>query len=116
MKGNREYVKIIVDTLQLTAVQNIAQRGHCESNDDADENRGNFLEILNFLKNYCKILQANIPNNAKYTHHSMQNAVLEILSEIILEEITEEIREVEYFTISVDETKDIKNRVACICH
>ena len=107
VKRNREYVKIIVDTLRLTAVQNIAQRGHRESNDDADENRGNFLEILNFLKNYCEILQENIPNNAKYTHHSVQNAVLEILSEIILEEITEEIREAEYFTILVDETKDL---------
>ena len=48
VKRNREYIKIIVDTLQLTAVQNIAQRGHRESDVDDDENRGNFLEILNF--------------------------------------------------------------------
>ena len=65
-----------MDTLLLTAVQNIAPQGHRESNvDDNDENRGNFLGIFNFLKNYCKILQENIPSNAKYTHHSMQNAV-----------------------------------------
>ena len=37
----------------------------------------------------------------------MQNAVLEILSEIILEEITDEIREAEYFTLLVDKTKDL---------
>ena len=69
VKRNCEYIKIIVDTLRLMAVQNIAQPGHRESNVDADENRGNFLEILNFLKNYCEILQENTANNAKYTHH-----------------------------------------------
>ena len=64
---------------------------------------------MNFLKKYSQILEEKLdgPRNAKYTHHSVQNAVLEILCEIILDEITEEIREAEYFTLLVDETKDL---------
>lgn len=113
VKRNRDYIKIVADTLRLTAVQNIAQRGHRESNTNPDENKGNFLEILNFLKNYSEILQERLdegPQNAKYTHHSVQNAILEILSDIILDEITEEVKEAEYFALLVDETKDLSKK------
>ena len=48
MKRDREYIKIVVDTLRLTAVRDIAQRGHHETNVDAEKNRGKFLEILIF--------------------------------------------------------------------
>jgi len=97
----------------LTAVQNIAQRGHRESNTDDDNNSGNFLEILSFMKNYSEILEdrlENGPQNAKYTHHTVQDAILEILSDIILDEITEEIKEAEYFALLVDETKDLSKQ------
>ena len=60
VKKNREYIKIIVDILRLTAIQNIGQRGHRESNEDSDENRRNFLEILNFLKKYSEILEEKL--------------------------------------------------------
>ena len=113
VERNRSYLKIIADTLRLTAVQNIAQRGHRESNTDDDNNSGNFLEILSFMKNYSEILEdrlENGPQNAKYTHHTVRDAILEILSDIILDEIKEEIKEAEYFALLVDETKDLSKQ------
>ena len=56
VERNRSYLKIIANTLRWTAVQNIAQRGHRESNTDDDNNSGNFLEI-SFMKNYSEILE-----------------------------------------------------------
>lgn len=84
---NREYIKILADTLHLTAAQNIAQRGHNE-HEEGPENKDNFLEILNFLKKYDiheKLTEAT--GNAKYTHHNIQNAISDILCDIILDEI-----------------------------
>ncbi len=47
---NREVVRVIFDVIRHLAKQNNAFRGHDES--DAAENRGNFLEELNFLAKY----------------------------------------------------------------
>ncbi|XP_028415016.1 zinc finger MYM-type protein 1-like [Dendronephthya gigantea] len=113
VERNRNYLKIIADTLRLTAVQNIAQQGHRESNtDDDNNNKGNFLEILSFMKNYSEILKDRLesgPQNAKYTHHTLQDAILEILSDIILD-VTKEIQEAEYFALLVDETINLSKQ------
>ena len=46
VRRNREYIKVIIETLIFTAQQNIAQRGHVENRtnigDVSDVNRGNF--------------------------------------------------------------------------
>lgn len=47
VEENHCYVKTVADVLLLTATQNIAQRGHCESEDS--DNKGNFLEILEMI-------------------------------------------------------------------
>ena len=108
---NREYIKILADTLRLTAIQNIAQRGHREHEESLHENRGNFLEILEFLKKYeiHERISESV-GNAKYTHHTVQNAILDIFCDIILDEIKEEIGESQYFSILVDETKDLSKQ------
>ena len=92
MKENRSYMKIIADILRLTAVQNMAQRGHRESEKHGNDglNRGNFLTILEFMKPYCDVLRKRLdsgkgPANAKYTHHSIQDSLIEIFSELIME-------------------------------
>ena len=82
---NRHYLKSIWEILRLTTAQNIAQRGHKESKES--ENRGNFLEILDLLATRDDIVRKRIelgPDNAKYTHHSIQDALIKIMADIIL--------------------------------
>ena len=50
LKANRQYMKIIIESLVFTAQQNIAQQGHDEDRssivEESDVNRGNFIELL----------------------------------------------------------------------
>ncbi|XP_068673214.1 zinc finger MYM-type protein 1-like [Montipora foliosa] len=96
-------------------MQNIAVRGHEESRKDiwevSDINRGNFLELLHLR---CKDLpwlqsklQAQLQLHAQWTSPSIQNELLAIVSDLVLERITTEVRKSGYFGIIMDETSDI---------
>lgn len=89
----------------------MAQRGHRESTDD--ENRENFLAILGLVATNDEIVRNRLeygPNNAKYTHHSIQNALLKIMSDTVLEQIKKEVTECKYFGLICDETKDLSKK------
>ncbi len=48
MEGeNQNYIKNLAEVLLVTGTQNIAQRGHDET--ETSKNRGNFLEILSLV-------------------------------------------------------------------
>lgn len=44
IEENRMYIKTVAEVLQFTAMQNVAQRGHVES--DGSQNKGNFVEMM----------------------------------------------------------------------
>ena len=50
VQKNRVFLKVIIETLLITAQQNISQRGHEENRQNigeiSDTNSGNFLEFL----------------------------------------------------------------------
>ena len=87
---NRHYLR----TVRLTATQKIAQREtgsmYRVSNNDLQnlsygQYCGNFLTILSLAKNDL-IVASQIqrgPLNAKHTHHSIQNVLLDIMADII---------------------------------
>lgn len=87
--------------LLLTATQNIAQRGHRESEDN---NQGNFLAILQLLANHDPVVEKKLSGiqNAKYTSHQIQN---EVRSTII-----KEVKDSQVFSLLADETKDIAKK------
>ena len=96
-------------------MQNIALRGHEESRNDiwevSDINRGNFLELLHLR---CKDLpwlqsklQAQLQLHAQWTSPTIQNELLAIVSDLVLERITREVRKSGFFGIIMDETSDI---------
>ena len=55
VQENRHYIKSVAEVLLLTATQNIAQRGHRES--EEVDNRGNFLAILELLANHDPVVE-----------------------------------------------------------
>ncbi|KAL1428058.1 hypothetical protein MTO96_000395 [Rhipicephalus appendiculatus] len=99
VQENRLYIARVADILRFTAVQGIAQRGHDEG--ATSENKGNFVELLNFAK-YDDIVGKKLKGgaaNAKYVHHSIQDQILEILSHITLTSIKEEMKSSQCFAL-----------------
>ena len=65
---NRHYIKALIECLIYTCCQNIAQRGHDES--ENSENKGNFIELLAVVGKFDVIVDKklqSISGNAKYT-------------------------------------------------
>jgi hypothetical protein len=105
---NRNYIKIIGRTLLYTALQGIAQRG--DNEEESCANRGNFIELLNLIGDISdefKSKRKTLPNNAKYTSPQIQNEIFSIFYKMIHNKINDELKKCQYFSIIVDETKDI---------
>ncbi|KAI4797970.1 hypothetical protein KUCAC02_024725 [Chaenocephalus aceratus] len=103
---NRKYMQAVVESLRYSACQGIAQRGHSEGGDSS--NRGHFIELLHLIKMFDVTVDkklASNPSNAKYTHHDIQNELCDIMADIIRKEISDEVREAEYFAVVLDESK-----------
>ena len=80
---------------------------------DYGQHSGNFLSLLALVGNHDDVIARKIrsgPGNAKYTHHSVQNALLEIMADEVKSSIFKEIREAEYFSLLADETKDLSKK------
>ena len=109
VEENCTYIKTIADVFLLTATQNIAQRGHRESDDS--HNRGHFLAWPEEIAKHDPLIEKrmNACCNAKHTSHQIQNEVLEGLAEMVWSEIRE-VKESEVFSVIADETKDLKNK------
>jgi len=54
-----------------------------------------------------KSKRRSLPNNAKYTSPQIQNEMLSIFNDMIQAIISDELQKSQYFSIIVDETKDI---------
>ena len=90
VQDNRHYLKAVCEVLLLTAQQKIAQcetgRSFCVGDIDVQgldfgPSCGNFLAILALLAKHDPIVAEKIclgPKNAKYTDHSIQNAILDV--------------------------------------
>ena len=107
---NRMYIKTIAEVLQLTAMQNVAQRGHVEN--DGSQNKGNFIEMMELISKHNPLVakKMNGAGNAKYISNTIQNEVLECLSDMVREEIIKEVKESKVFSVIADETKDLKKK------
>lgn len=110
VEENQHYVKTIANVLLLTATQNIAQRGHRESEDS--KNKGNFLAILDEIAKHDQFIEKRLDacGNAKYTSHQIQNEILQGLADMVQSEIIKEVKENEVFSVIADETKDLQKK------
>ena len=108
---NRHYITIIAEVILLCAHQDIALRGHDES--DKSENPGNFKAILQLVANHDDQFQQsyrNAPRNALYTSPDIQNQIALIMSNIVREVICTQVRDAVYFSLLIDETKDVSKK------
>ncbi|XP_041856904.1 zinc finger MYM-type protein 1-like [Melanotaenia boesemani] len=108
---NQHYIKTLAEILVLTVTENIAQRGHRESQDS--EQKGVFLSMLDLLGNHDPIIKKRLEQhakNAKYTSKTIQNEILECLAAMVKETIIQEVKTSKQFSVIVDETKDVQKK------
>lgn len=108
---NRVYMTAVVEALRYTSCQGIALRGHREGEDSS--NRGNFLEFLHAVSKFNTTVAeklANLPQNAKYTHHSIQDEIVSLMAKMIRVETSNNVRDAGMFALLVDESKDTSKK------
>ena len=106
ISDNRHYIKEVARVLCLTARQKMAQRGHCEASGSL--NKGNFIEILQLLSEKDSVIKTHLSSKtAKYTSPGIQNEILDIMAQTILGDICGEISQSVWYSIMVDESKDM---------
>jgi len=109
IQENRHYIGAVVNTLKFTAAHRLAQRGHNEDFDSV--NAGNFLDLMKLLGQYNDTIAkklTDLPRNAKYVCHNIQNEILSIMANMIVNEIASEVREAGEFAVMADESKDCR--------
>jgi hypothetical protein len=107
VQHNRHYLKTIIEVLLYCAFQEIALRGHRES--ESSRNRGNFMELLHIISNHDTVIKGRLhdgPRNALYPSHHIQDELLKILSEKVIQIICQKVKQAEFYSIIVDESRD----------
>lgn len=111
VRRNRQFIKTLGEVILLTCTQKIAQRGHDES--DSSSNPGNVIRLLELIGRHDDIVLEHLRDskrNAKYTSPDIQNEVISLMAGMVKEEITNEVKNAKYFSVIVDETKDISKQ------
>ncbi|XP_071917131.1 uncharacterized protein [Coffea arabica] len=108
---NRLQLQVSIDAAKWCAFQAVAFRGHDESLDS--NNRGNFIELINYVSSYnekvATVVLDNAPQNASYTSPTIQKEILSIWSSKIQKYIRKEISDSK-FSILVDDAQDRSKR------
>ncbi len=111
IKQNRHYLKTVAEVLLLCSNQEIALRGHRES--DVSKNRGNFRETLELVAKHDPIVHHRLssgPRNAAYTSPEIQNTLLNVMGNIVQKQICVSVQKAGMYSILADESKDCSKR------
>jgi hypothetical protein len=97
--------------LRFLLHQGLASRGHDET--EQSNNRGNFLELLNWLagnnEEVNKVVLKNAPGNCILTSPRIQKQIIRCCSEETTRSILEELGD-DYYAILADECSDISHK------
>ena len=115
---NRHFIKTVSQVVVLCSVQDLGLRGYREGRltgnsseldfSCGDRNRGNFLEILSSYAVHDPVVRRKLmsdPSNAQYTHHSVQDQLLSLLSKAVRDAILSNLKSARYFAILCDERR-----------
>lgn len=105
---NRKYIGRLSDVMRLLMRLGLAARGHRAS--AGSLHRGNFVELVNMLRNSDDFLDSEItrrPGNAHYMSPECQNQLIEAIGSEVLCTIADSARSADYFAVIMDETTDL---------
>jgi hypothetical protein len=95
----------------------LAFRGHDESEDSL--NKGNFLELLNWLagnfEEVNRVVLNNAPRNCRMIHHDIQHELIKCCAQLTTKLVIEEL-DGGHFAILADESSDVyQNEQLAVC-
>lgn len=108
VKENREYIKLLIETLQYCAYQGISIRGHRENEDS--ENMGNFLELIKLRAKDNIILDRYFLQKEKsfrYVTGTHTNEFISLMAKTVTLSIIKDIQIAGIYSILIDETQDL---------
>ena len=109
IKENRNHMKIIFEVTSLLGRQQLAFRGHDESN--SSMNQGNFKETLLTIGNILPSVRARLEHKyGVYSNPSDINDVIMIFGSSIRDDVAKQVKQAEYFSVLADETKDCSKK------
>ena len=111
---NREILKSLFKTIIFCGKNNIALRGRRDDDPQNASLSGNFQALLEFridsgdqtLKHHLE----TAPRNATYISKTIQNEMITTVGAVLVNNLSQEIRESKYFSIMSDEAADISNK------
>ncbi|XP_052625946.1 uncharacterized protein LOC111920224 [Lactuca sativa] len=99
-----------IDCVRFLLLQGLAFRCHNEKEDS--DNKGNFLELLQWLADRCdvvdRVVLKNAPKNAQMKCGEIQKDIVQACSDVILNVIMGELGN-DFFAILVDESRDVSS-------
>ncbi|CAN6678841.1 unnamed protein product [Malus baccata var. baccata] len=97
---------------KVREVASLPFRGHDEN--DTSNNRGNYLELLQFLADHDEkikeVVLENAPGNLKLIAHSIHKDIVNSCAFETIKAIMKEVKESKFFSIMVDESRDISTK------
>ena len=110
VKKNRDILIRLIDTVCFLSKQDLWFRGHDESVDFL--NRGNYVELLNYLKEYDHLLEQHFKESTVFrgTSKSIQNDIIGAVCNVIISKIKCEVLRSEFVAILLDECTDLSNK------
>lgn len=109
VRQNREILKRFISITCFLAKQEIAFRGHNEAKDSV--NRGNYIELAKTLAEYDEKLNNHLQNATVFSglSASIQNDLVNSITNVMINTIKDELSQVKFVAISLDETSDVTN-------
>ena len=113
---NREYLRLVIETVAFLAKQNISFRAHkeCRQNltKESESNRGNFLELLSLRAKDSTLLRERLNSDkVQWTTWQIQNEIISLLAKFteskIMQQVKNDTFDQNYIGIICDETSDI---------
>ncbi|KAL4085456.1 hypothetical protein QTP88_027314 [Uroleucon formosanum] len=115
MRLNRLFIEHLIDLVLFLGKQELAFRGHDESSDSL--NKGNFRELFEMHIIRCSQEIQNHYNSIKNIFSGMsksiQNDLISCISEFLINQIKNEIKQCKFYSIQIDNTTDISQKTQC---
>ena len=98
-KEAQKALLLIIVSVKFLVRQGLACRAH-------KENEGNFRQLLNLRANECPQLKQFLSRKTNFCSWNTQNEILSMLSEKILQSLTQDVQKNKFYAVIMDGTQD----------